>query len=558
MTRWKQTKVDERSEVASKFLDSLRSCTALALSKLQQLDKSMRISEAVLTDLLLDNSGSSRAKSALSQLRRPEEPDTADLVKDLGLDNAAGRRRRVSTAQKRFKTGLGRARHLRQLRVKRRKFRNRLLQSSVLSAGGGGLEDRTRLLKAEVKGGLTVGPCVRGGCGDPQVEEVLDKGGHRAVDKTPAMLSRGLTGPGGAPGPREKMKGLRGSSGRELAERLKVFNHNQLVWVQHLVGHKVEDSISCGTPSVSESEIESQSYEPEATANYISLGQAWLVWVYRNFEVPPVGGGRPTLMLPLEADSRQQAWRAVTLDKAYGCTEDGSEYVPALSGGQSQQHKIVTPDLRFWRFKYLTGAIYSTIAQRMKGISRGIGSPIRLDDDPPGQKKQGAGGRAGGPSSRDPRAMADDTAIETEAEVPENSALLLMEPMPATFGRRNNRTFGTHSPGSVEGDKTVEQWHKRRRNFTWKKQNEKRGKILMYHKCPEDVEKKMDKSREKAWAKWQEFSAAIILDDAQYEELIREGAEDGDVLRAAITDIFGCLDMKRWEATSASLGSRSG
>ena len=28
-----------------------------------------------------------------------------------------------------------------------------------------------------------------------------------------------------------------------------------------------------GTPSVSESEIESQSYEPEATANYISLGQ---------------------------------------------------------------------------------------------------------------------------------------------------------------------------------------------------------------------------------------------------------------------------------------------
>ena len=29
------------------------------------------------------------------------------------------------------------------------------------------------------------------------------------------------------------------------------------------------------------------------------------------------------------------------------------------------------------------------------------------------------------------------------------------------------------------------------------------------------------------------------------------GVEDGDVLRAAITDIFGCLDMKRWEATSA-------
>ncbi|CAE7555851.1 GIP [Symbiodinium sp. CCMP2592] len=30
-----------------------------------------------------------------------------------------------------------------------------------------------------------------------------------------------------------------------------------------------------------------------------------------------------------------------------------------------------------------------------------------------------------------------------------------------------------------------------------------------------------------------------------------KGVEDGDVLRAAITDIFGCLDMKRCEATSA-------
>eukprot|EP00439_Symbiodinium_sp_Y106_P017340 s506_g2.t1 len=29
------------------------------------------------------------------------------------------------------------------------------------------------------------------------------------------------------------------------------------------------------------------------------------------------------------------------------------------------------------------------------------------------------------------------------------------------------------------------------------------------------------------------------------------GVEDGDVLRA-VTDIFGCLDVKRWEATSAN------
>ena len=32
---------------------------------------------------------------------------------------------------------------------------------------------------------------------------------------------------------------------------------------------------------------------------------------------------------------------------------------------------------------------------------------------------------------------------------------------------------------------------------------------------------------------------------------LQAGVEDGDVLRAAVTDIFGCLDMKSWEATSA-------
>ena len=47
--------------------------------------------------------------------------------------------------------------------------------------------------------------------------------------------------------------------------------------------------------------------------------EAWLIWVYRNFDVPPVGGGRPTLRaatLPVEADSLQKARRAVTLEKA--------------------------------------------------------------------------------------------------------------------------------------------------------------------------------------------------------------------------------------------------
>ena len=32
---------------------------------------------------------------------------------------------------------------------------------------------------------------------------------------------------------------------------------------------------------------------------------------------------------------------------------------------------------------------------------------------------------------------------------------------------------------------------------------------------------------------------------------LQAGVEDGDVVRSAVTDIFGCLDLKRWEATSA-------
>ncbi|CAE7234573.1 unnamed protein product [Symbiodinium sp. CCMP2592] len=79
--------------------------------------------------------GTVRARAALQQLRRPGEPDTADLVKDLGLDCAAGRRRRITTAQKRFRTGIGRVRHMRRLRIRRRWVRGRLLQASALKAG---------------------------------------------------------------------------------------------------------------------------------------------------------------------------------------------------------------------------------------------------------------------------------------------------------------------------------------------------------------------------------------------------------------------------------------
>ena len=134
-------------------------------------------------------------------------------------------------------------------------------------------------------------------------------------------------------------------------------------------------------------------------------------------------------------------------------------------------------------------------------------------------------------------AMAEDTAVDAdvEAEATESSALLLRA-YASHFWTKEEKTVWNSLPGEkeyealrvffsdrVEADKQVLQWRKRRKNFTSKKQKEKHGKILMYHKCPEDVQKELDKSRAKEWAKWQDFSAAIILDDAQYDELIREG-----------------------------------
>ena len=84
------------------------------------------------------------------------------------------------------------------------------------------------------------------------------------------------------------------------------------------------------------------------------------------------------------------------------------------------------------------------------------------------------------------------------------------------------RGKGVRGLNFVDDDKKVVQ-RKHRKNLTSEKQKEKHGQILMYHKCPEDVQKELDKSREKEWAKWKDFSAAIIIDDDQYEELVREG-----------------------------------
>ncbi|CAE7387584.1 unnamed protein product [Symbiodinium sp. CCMP2592] len=115
--------------------------------------------------------GTVRARAALQQLRRPGEPETADLVKDLGLDCAAGRRRRITTAQKRFRTGIGRVRHMRRLRIRRRWVRGRLLQASALKAGLYGRQ-AVGVAPKRLKGRFEHG----------SADVILDLMSHKAVD----------------------------------------------------------------------------------------------------------------------------------------------------------------------------------------------------------------------------------------------------------------------------------------------------------------------------------------------------------------------------------------
>ena len=197
--------------------------------------------------------------------------------------------------------------------------------------------------------------------------------------------------------------------------------------------------------------------------------------------------------------------------------------------------------LRFWRFRYLTGATYSTSTPREQqryvdatgddlvlddpeeppdgGI--GTGSPIQMESeaDPPETETvapERAVRRRVGSTREESRAvtveepedegvdptggiqepMAEDTAVDAdvEAETTEDSALLLRA-YASHFWTKEEMTVWNALPGEKEyealrvffsdrvdeDDKKVLQWRKRRKNFTSKKQKEKHGKILMYH-----------------------------------------------------------------------------
>ena len=79
--------------------------------------------------------GTPRSAAALRQLLRPGDSNIVDVVKDLGLDSGSGRRRRTTTAQKRFRVGGLRNLKLVKLRIPSRRVRLRLHRSSVVTSG---------------------------------------------------------------------------------------------------------------------------------------------------------------------------------------------------------------------------------------------------------------------------------------------------------------------------------------------------------------------------------------------------------------------------------------
>ena len=75
-----------------------------------------------------------KSRKALQSMCGQNMPAVADLVKDLGLDSAGAKRRRVTTALKRFKICMSRNAKLRKFQLARRK-RTRVFNASPMAAG---------------------------------------------------------------------------------------------------------------------------------------------------------------------------------------------------------------------------------------------------------------------------------------------------------------------------------------------------------------------------------------------------------------------------------------
>ena len=77
---------------------------------------------------------SAKAEKCLRQALKEGEPEVSSVVKDLGVDSAGGRRRRITTQSKRFNIAARRNKRLHVFRLPRRPQRTRVYRASILTA----------------------------------------------------------------------------------------------------------------------------------------------------------------------------------------------------------------------------------------------------------------------------------------------------------------------------------------------------------------------------------------------------------------------------------------
>ena len=124
---------------------------------------------------------SSKAVAELKKAKQPTDPDIQSLAKDLGIDSAGARRRRLFTANKRFRCGVRRVKKLNTLRVPCRKARVRVLRTSPFAAALYGHEaqgiapKRLKVFRASLSKQL-------GRAAVGSVDVILDLFSHEAPD----------------------------------------------------------------------------------------------------------------------------------------------------------------------------------------------------------------------------------------------------------------------------------------------------------------------------------------------------------------------------------------
>ena len=175
-------------------VDMVSTCPAKVAAKSVQVLRMM--SASLDADSLVLSSAKSAfvvsdkaAQKRLQSLLRPEKPPILHLVKDLGVDSAAARTRRVASSNVRLAKALGRSGKLTRLKVLDKKKRARVASTGALTAaifghqGQGLAPKRMKVLRAMVGGHY--GKLAFGsldlvldlqevGAGDPLVKLVLE------------------------------------------------------------------------------------------------------------------------------------------------------------------------------------------------------------------------------------------------------------------------------------------------------------------------------------------------------------------------------------------------